>query len=326
MTALGETLRRERLRLNLDYEAISKELKIAPRILQAIEEEQLDKLPGPVFVKGFVRQYARMLGLNEEEAVAAAQRLLQPGDAPAFTTERAGPAKADTRFDAKPVLKAVPLEVARMDGWEAVSARKRSSTLTALSLVVGVMLLCSVAYGWWQRHPGAKAASSTAAVTQPAPARAETAAPAAAPAGNADGTAATAAATDAKPATETPATTPVPTPAPAAVAAASAPENPGTPGAVHVELTATEPVWITARADGKYAFSGVINPNQTKTLDAAGTAELRIGNAGGVRISLNGKPIGEVGPRGQVRTVQFTSRGFHIVVAAPKLPDPIGLL
>ena len=323
MTALGETLRRERLRLNLDYEAISKELKITPRILQAIEEEQLDKLPGTVFVKGFVRQYARVLGLNEEEAVAAAQRLLHPGDAPAFTMGQAGPAKGDTRFDAKPVVKSVSLEVARMDGWEAVSDRKRSSTLTALALVVGVMLVCSMVYGWWQRHPGAKAASSTAGVTEPAQAPGETAAPATAPAaGNPDSTAATPAGTDAKPAAETSAST---TPAPATVAA-SATENAAAPGPVHVEMTATEPVWITARADGKYAFSGVINPDQTKTLDASGTAELKIGNAGGVRISLNGKPIGEVGPRGQVRTVQFTSGGFHIVVAAPKLPDPIGLL
>jgi hypothetical protein len=45
-----------------------------------------------------------------------------------------------------------------------------------------------------------------------------------------------------------------------------------------------------------------------------------------VRILLNGKSIGEVGPHGQVRTVQFTSGGFHIVVAPPKLDDPIGLL
>ena len=31
-----------------------------------------------------------------------------------------------------------------------------------------------------------------------------------------------------------------------------------------------------------------------------------VGNAGGVEISLNGKPIGPIGPRGQVRVVEFT--------------------
>jgi cytoskeleton protein RodZ len=331
MTSLGETLRRERLRLNLDYETISQELKIAPRMLQAIEEEHLDKLPGGVFVKGFVRQYARMLGVNEEEAVAAAQKLLQPGDAPSFAMEAAP--KADPRFEPRPAVKPVPLEVARMEGWEAVSDRKRSSTLIALALVVGVMLICSVVYGWWLRHPAAKVPSPVAAaspVTQPPePVPAAQTSDSTASAG---ATAPAAAETDSKPAAETPVSTAadpstpaVPPPTPLG-AAASVPANPETPGPVHVEMTAIEPVWITARADGKYAFSGVINPPETKTLDASGTAELRIGNAGGVRILLNGKPIGDIGPRGQVRTVQFTSGGFHIVVAPPKPPDPIGLL
>jgi len=52
---------------------------------------------------------------------------------------------------------------------------------------------------------------------------------------------------------------------------------------------------------------------------------LRLGNAGGVSITLNGKPIGEVGPKGQVRTVQLTSGGFQIVAPKPSAPaaDPI---
>jgi hypothetical protein len=45
---------------------------------------------------------------------------------------------------------------------------------------------------------------------------------------------------------------------------------------------------------------------------------LRLGNAGAVTISLNGKPIGPAGPKGQVRTIQFTSGGFQIVL--PKAP------
>jgi len=44
---------------------------------------------------------------------------------------------------------------------------------------------------------------------------------------------------------------------------------------------------------------------------------LRLGNAGAVTITLNGKPIGEIGPKGQVRTVQLTSGGFQIVAPKP---------
>ena len=40
------------------------------------------------------------------------------------------------------------------------------------------------------------------------------------------------------------------------------------------------------------------------------------------RVTLNGKPVGPVGPKGQVREVQFTSGGFHIV-AAPKPSLPL---
>ena len=83
---------------------------------------------------------------------------------------------------------------------------------------------------------------------------------------------------------------------------------------------------MLARTDGKYSFSGTLEANQTRTVEANSTVLLRLGNAGGVNITLNGKPIGAVGPKGQVRTVQLTSGGFEIV-AAPKPPavplDPL---
>ncbi|HJT90002.1 MAG TPA: DUF4115 domain-containing protein, partial [Bryobacteraceae bacterium] len=86
-----------------------------------------------------------------------------------------------------------------------------------------------------------------------------------------------------------------------------------------VQLTAEEPVWVSARSDGKYLFSGTLDPAQSRTIDANSAVVLRIGNAGGVQVSLNGKPLGPLGPKGQVRTVQFTSGGFQIVPpAAPK--------
>jgi cytoskeleton protein RodZ len=94
---------------------------------------------------------------------------------------------------------------------------------------------------------------------------------------------------------------------------------------VRVELTAEEPVWVLARTDGKYFFSGTLGPKESRTIEAASTVLLRLGNAGGVTITLNGKPVGPVGPKGQVRTVQFTSGGFEIVpVAKPPAPlDPL---
>src|SRR5438445_11620355 len=78
MISVGETLRRERLKRNLELDQISQELKISSRFLESIEDERFDRLPGGVFAKSFVRQYARHLGLDEEELAAEVQRILDP--------------------------------------------------------------------------------------------------------------------------------------------------------------------------------------------------------------------------------------------------------
>ena len=70
MGAFGEKLRKQRERRGIELEAISNTTKISTRMLRALEDEHFDQLPGGVFNKGFVRAYARQIGLNEEEAVA----------------------------------------------------------------------------------------------------------------------------------------------------------------------------------------------------------------------------------------------------------------
>jgi cytoskeletal protein RodZ len=67
--SFGEKLRQQRERRGLSLDAISTTTKISTRMLRAIEDEHFDQLPGGVFNKGFVRAYARQVGLNEEEAV-----------------------------------------------------------------------------------------------------------------------------------------------------------------------------------------------------------------------------------------------------------------
>jgi len=67
--AFGEKLRKQREQRGIALDAISNSTKISPRMLRALEEEHFDQLPGGVFNKGFVRAYARQVGLDEEEAV-----------------------------------------------------------------------------------------------------------------------------------------------------------------------------------------------------------------------------------------------------------------
>ena len=69
MGAFGEKLRKQREQRGIELDAISNTTKISTRMLRAIEEEHFDQLPGGVFNKGFVRAYARQVGLDEEEAI-----------------------------------------------------------------------------------------------------------------------------------------------------------------------------------------------------------------------------------------------------------------
>jgi cytoskeletal protein RodZ len=74
----GENLKREREMRGVSLDEISAATRIAPRFLQAIENEQWDRLPGGVFNRGFVRAVAHYLGLDEENIVA--EYVLAAGD------------------------------------------------------------------------------------------------------------------------------------------------------------------------------------------------------------------------------------------------------
>ncbi|MBW1681900.1 MAG: helix-turn-helix domain-containing protein, partial [Deltaproteobacteria bacterium] len=63
---LGDLFRREREARGLGYTEISELTRLRPSFVEAIEEEAWDRLPPPVFVKGFLRSYARVLDLDEE--------------------------------------------------------------------------------------------------------------------------------------------------------------------------------------------------------------------------------------------------------------------
>jgi cytoskeletal protein RodZ len=65
----GDKFRKERERRGIKLEDVSNSTKIGSRMLRAIEEERFDQLPGGVFNKGFIRAYAKYLGLDEEETI-----------------------------------------------------------------------------------------------------------------------------------------------------------------------------------------------------------------------------------------------------------------
>jgi cytoskeletal protein RodZ len=71
MRDFGSSLRRERERRGITLEEISSSTKIRQSYLQAIEQGHLDQLPSGLIGRGFVRAYAREIGVDEEETIAA---------------------------------------------------------------------------------------------------------------------------------------------------------------------------------------------------------------------------------------------------------------
>lgn len=69
MGEFGDKFRKAREKKELSLDDVSNVTKISARMLRAIEEEHFDDLPGGVFNKGFIRAYAKHLGLDAEEAV-----------------------------------------------------------------------------------------------------------------------------------------------------------------------------------------------------------------------------------------------------------------
>jgi len=266
MTSIGERLRRQRLKTRISLEKVSLETKIGVRLLEAIEAEQFEKLPGGVFRRNFVLQYAQALGLDPEEINNELKQLNQFDDIPAMPTadmirdRELGPS---SRFS-------VPIDLSGVGG----------STIGSLIAAVGVMLACALIYTWWstprRAAPVRNSEASRAPAVQPVAA----------------------------------ALTPIPaTPSAADAPSAQAQEN----VPIRVGLSADEKTWISISSDGKNVFSDALNPHETKLVEASEKVRLLIGNAGGLEISLNGKPIGPVGPRGEIRVVELTPAGFQIV-------------
>jgi cytoskeleton protein RodZ len=69
MGDFGDTLRQEREFRGITLDAITRVTKISNRHLMALEQEHFDVLPGGVFNKSMVREYARVVGLDQEEWV-----------------------------------------------------------------------------------------------------------------------------------------------------------------------------------------------------------------------------------------------------------------
>src|SRR5271156_5221040 len=88
LPSFGEKLKLEREKRKITLEEISSSTKIGTRMLQALEEDKFNQLPGGIFNKGFVRAYSRCVAPDKDKAVAAS--LKASGAPPPVRTELGG--------------------------------------------------------------------------------------------------------------------------------------------------------------------------------------------------------------------------------------------
>lgn len=274
MGSFGERLRREREMRGITLNEIAESTKISRRHLESLEKEDFESLPGGIFNKGFVRAYARYLGIDEEQAVAdysaADNEQEEPGD----------------KF---------PLEIHHAPD------PKLNPKRSTLPLILALLALLAVLAVFWARNKGrplentdnssAAPAATTPAVTRPSPPP-ETPAPA--------------------PAAATPVARLHPPAAGknASQAQALATQSPTPEHTFSVVVTAKEDAWVLLKADGKTVISRMLNAGEQQSVRAGSRIVLITGNAGGVDVSFNGKALGAVGNESQVRTLTFTSAGL----------------
>ncbi|MBI4875078.1 MAG: helix-turn-helix domain-containing protein [Acidobacteria bacterium] len=295
MHPIGELLRGERLRQGLSLAQIAEKTRINLSYLEAIEAGETKDLPGAFFQRSFVRQYARALGMPERDLEPALSELRERAEA----EQPSPPLQAPKPLDLPPLP--TPASRRRFSG----------PRLSSIILLVAVIVGCSGIYALWQRARRIEPAppvARQAVESPPAPKRQEPPPPPVAEQPAEAAAPQPAAATPPSPAVEVPKPVEAPPAAPAE-------------GKLNIELSASEQVWYSATTDGK-KITSVLNPGQTRRFAANERASFFFGNAGGVEIRVNGKSLGPIGPRGQLRTVVVTPEGFSIANPREKQEEP----
>src|SRR5918997_3040665 len=112
MPEIGETLREARMRRRIDMTEVESATKIRGKYLRALENEEWDLLPGPTFVKTFLRTYAEYLGLDARLLVEEyRQRYERPSSADLAPFAAAGAPGQRRRRRPRPVFRPVAVVV-----------------------------------------------------------------------------------------------------------------------------------------------------------------------------------------------------------------------
>jgi len=311
MESVGEFFRQVRETKGLTVDEVASKTRIRADFVQAIEEGNFAKLPDQVFARGFVRSYARSLGLDEEDAI---HRFVQ--SAGAFyekqgERERLRQRQVEEERRRKANRKAVGIAIAvaiatlvfllsreqsstlvRRSGSDVPMAAKKSAPFgkdARESSRPGLDLPPPIASVTKQGEPGVLPPKSTQeklqaplspapAVVAKAPVQPETVPAHSAPSMGSDG--------------------------PLAGLSINGPA--GSDGPLVLDLDATELSWVVVQVDSGSPQEALLRPGEKAQWKAQDQFTVTLGNAGGVHAELNGRPQKAFGPSGKVvRDVVF---------------------
>jgi len=290
MGSFGERIRREREKRGISLDSISQTTKISTHILEALEKEKFDRLPGGIFNKEFVRSYARCLGMNQEQVLKE-------------FIDVAGDHELPLPDPPVPRRQQLPQEPQERPSWGGVA----TAVVCATALLVAgwkiAPMVRRVAGARWSRGDGtgsqpAMDPTESVAANNGSSSSSQTNEPSSGvPATNQPENVATA---TLQPASAT-ATTPAPELAPAAASARTE--------KFVILVKARKPAWVSITADGKPVLEGVLK--RKKRIHAYSQVVLKTDNAGALAVARNGKPLPPLGVENQQASVTFTPDGVR---------------
>jgi transcriptional regulator with XRE-family HTH domain len=266
MGSFGKKLKREREMRGIALEEIARHTKISTRMLEAIEEDRFDVLPGGIFSRAFVLHYARYLGLNEEHA--AAEFDLAVGTPGAVSIEEVAAQR-----------ESLTRQVAAGEGRPAAPARRRLLLTAGVSAVL-VLSVVALRDLWQPWLPGVRSPAVAPPPRLPAPPS---------PPALTDSPVASGAAG-----------------APVAPPAASGQPAPPALAGLQLQIDTLDDSTVEVIADGRTVFRRVMRKGQMRRVSAESRIEVRAGNAGAVVLTLNGETQPPLGRMGEPKTAVFT--------------------
>lgn len=282
----------------MPLEEVATKTFIPIRILKALEAAETFKLPEPIFVQGFIKRYAKLVGLDGEALAReipldqapiavnivkepVSRALVPPINRRVSLDELKFNAPADALFSRlapAPDDRSTPQEPFDRPVW----------LIPALAGLVGFgVLVGAIALITNRPQPVTTAPSPSAkpkASIKPSPIAVPSESPRVEPSAIA---------------TPSPSPSPVVTPSPTANL---------TTGPVNVVLNLSDDSWVEVKSDGKVVFEGTMAKGSNQNWSAQKEIEVTSGNAGAVTVSQNQKPGKVMGSAGDVKTTTFSGK------------------